>query len=58
MIRSLARRIRLICGERGATATEYALLVGFIAVAIVVGVTAFGDQLNNWYQGTSAKLPK
>lgn len=31
--------------ERGATATEYGLLAGFIAIAIVGAVTAFGDAL-------------
>ena len=32
--------------ESGATATEYALLVGFIAFAIILGVTAFGTALS------------
>jgi len=32
--------------DRGATATEYALLVAFIAIAIIVGVTLFGAALN------------
>lgn len=31
--------------ERGATATEYGLLAGFIAIAVVGAVTAFGDAL-------------
>ncbi len=35
--------------ERGATATEYGLLVAFIALAIVVGVTAFGTALNDFF---------
>lgn len=35
--------------ERGAIATEYGLLVGFIALAIVVGVTAFGTALNGFF---------
>ncbi|GAA3515528.1 hypothetical protein GCM10022234_08230 [Aeromicrobium panaciterrae] len=35
--------------ERGATATEYGLLVGFIALAIVLGVTAFGTALNGFF---------
>lgn len=29
-------------GEAGATAVEYGLMVGLIAVAIVIAVTAFG----------------
>jgi pilus assembly protein Flp/PilA len=35
--------------ERGATATEYGLLVAFIALAIIVGVTAFGTALNDFF---------
>ena len=31
--------------ERGATAVEYGLMVALIAVAIIVAVTAVGDQL-------------
>ncbi|MBO1755507.1 Flp family type IVb pilin [Allobranchiibius sp. CTAmp26] len=31
--------------ERGATAVEYGLLVGLIAVVIIVAVTALGSQL-------------
>lgn len=36
--------------ERGATATEYALLVALIAVILVVGVGAFGNALNDFFQ--------
>lgn len=35
--------------ERGATATEYALLVALIAIAIVVAVTAFGGALSTFF---------
>jgi len=35
--------------ERGATATEYAILVAFIALLIILGVTFFGNNLNNWF---------
>jgi pilus assembly protein Flp/PilA len=35
--------------DRGATATEYALLVAFIALVIVGGVTLFGTNLNNFF---------
>ena len=37
--------------ERGATATEYGLLIGFIALAILVGVGAFGTALNGYFNG-------
>lgn len=35
--------------DEGATATEYGLLVFFIAIAIVGGVAAFGNTINAWY---------
>ena len=39
----LARRDR---GDRGATSTEYALLVGFMVFAMVSGATLFGIGLS------------
>ena len=35
--------------EKGATATEYSLLVGLIALIIVAGVTLFGSKLNLFF---------
>jgi pilus assembly protein Flp/PilA len=37
---------RLITEERGADATEYALLAALIAVAMIASVTAIGTKLN------------
>lgn len=42
--------------EKGATATEYAVLVSFIALIIIVGVTAFGNQLSAWFTGLSGRI--
>lgn len=42
--------------ERGATATEYGLLVAFIALAIIVGVTAFGTALNDFFKALATKV--
>jgi len=42
--------------ERGATATEYALLVAFIAIVIVGGVTIFGSQLNDFFVTLGTRL--
>ncbi|MGC0236935.1 Flp family type IVb pilin [Arthrobacter sp. SD76] len=42
--------------QRGATATEYGILVSFLAMALVFGVTAFGQALNLHYQGLAASL--
>lgn len=45
------RDVRMVRDEHGATATEYGLLVGFIAVVIVVGVAVFGEALNTYFDG-------
>jgi pilus assembly protein Flp/PilA len=42
--------------DRGATATEYAMLVAFIAIVISVGVGVFGSQLSAWFSGLGAKI--
>ena len=42
--------------ETGATAVEYALMVGLIAVVLIVGLTAFGGQLSTFFSGLGAKL--
>jgi pilus assembly protein Flp/PilA len=42
--------------DRGATATEYALLVALIAIVITVGVTAFGSALSDWFSHLAVKI--
>ena len=42
--------------ESGATAIEYGLIATLIAVAIIVGATALGTQLNAVFKGISTKL--
>ena len=37
--------------DRGATATEYALLVALIAFAIITGVMLFGGSLDSFFRG-------
>ncbi|MET3920471.1 Flp family type IVb pilin [Arthrobacter sp. UYEF20] len=36
--------------EKGATATEYSLLVAFIAFAVIGGATIFGKDLSSWFE--------
>jgi len=43
--------------ERGATAVEYGLLVGLIAVVMIVAVTAFGKSLSGLFANIGSKLP-
>ena len=47
---------RVMSDESGASAAEYGLLVSLIAVAIIVGVTAFGTGMNAFFSGLSGKL--
>lgn len=48
-------RTRLRGDEKGATAVEYGLMVALIAVVMIVGVTAFGNQLGTFFSGLGAK---
>lgn len=51
------RRIRTFLGDlRGATAIEYALMAGFIALAIVTGVTGIGVKLSTYFSEASSAL--
>jgi pilus assembly protein Flp/PilA len=47
---------RLRREDRGATAVEYGLLVGLIAVVIIVAVTALGGKLNGLFQSITGSI--
>jgi pilus assembly protein Flp/PilA len=47
---------RLQREETGATAVEYALMVGLIAVVLIGGLTIFGPQLSNFFGGLAGQL--
>jgi pilus assembly protein Flp/PilA len=47
---------RFLRHERGATATEYAMLLVFIALAIATGAQAFSGGLNTWFKNVSATI--
>lgn len=42
--------------DKGATATEYGLLVGLIALIIVIGVGLFGNSLNTFFGGLATTV--
>ncbi len=42
--------------EEGATAIEYGLIAGLIAVGIVVGATALGTNLNGLFDRVATRL--
>ena len=49
---------RLRNEETGATAVEYALLVGLIAVVLIVGVGVFGSQMNTFFSSLFGQVIK
>jgi pilus assembly protein Flp/PilA len=42
--------------ERGATATEYAMLVVFVALAVAVGASALGGGINTLFNKVNTQL--
>lgn len=49
---------RFIANEAGATAIEYGLIAALIALAIMVGAGALGNNLNAQFQGVANELAK
>jgi pilus assembly protein Flp/PilA len=47
---------RFVKDESGATAIEYGLIAGLIAVGIVVGATALGTNLNGLFTRIATRL--
>lgn len=48
---------RLTREDRGATAVEYGLMVGLIAVVIIVAVALLGTNLSTMFDNTADRLP-
>ena len=48
--------MRFLKDEDGATAIEYGLIAALIAVAIIGGVTAVGEQANATFNGVSNQI--
>jgi len=56
-LRELITAVRAVfTSEKGATATEYSLLVGLIALVIVAGVTLFGTNLNTFFSSLATTV--
>jgi pilus assembly protein Flp/PilA len=53
----LQKIVAFINDEEGASAVEYGLLVGLIAVVIIVAVRAMGAKLNVLFENITAALP-
>jgi Flp pilus assembly pilin Flp len=49
-------RAKLHVGEEGATATEYIILLVFIALAIIAGAIILGGAINGAFSGAGSKV--
>jgi Flp pilus assembly pilin Flp len=47
---------RLCRDERGATATEYAMLIVFVALAVAAGAQTFGKDLSTWFANAGGNI--
>ena len=47
---------RFLQDESGATAIEYGLIAALIAVGIIAGATAIGDQVNNSFDNVAGEV--
>lgn len=45
-----------LSSEKGATATEYSLLIAFVAFAIMAGAIVFGEALSGWFSELGAEI--
>lgn len=50
MLTSYVRLRNWMASDEGATATEYAVLVGFLAIALIVGALALSGGLNTYFK--------
>jgi pilus assembly protein Flp/PilA len=48
--------VRLQRDEKGATAVEYGIMVGLIAVVIIVAVSLLGGSLNAMFKGIECQI--
>lgn len=46
-----------ICAESGQGLVEYALILVFIALAVIVGVSLFGNEVNNTFSFIVDQIP-
>ena len=47
---------RLVQDEQGQDLIEYALLATFVSLVAILGATALGTALNNWYSTVSGNV--
>ena len=48
---------KLLKGEEGATATEYAVMLALIIVVAIVAITLLGNNVANTFSNVAARIP-
>jgi pilus assembly protein Flp/PilA len=56
MLTKLYVKMQALRGDEGATALEYAILVGFIAVVVIGGATLLGANINGLFTAVAQKV--
>jgi pilus assembly protein Flp/PilA len=56
MARYMNALTQLVRDEEGATAVEYGIMIGFIALAIITAVAAVGRSTANMFNGVNSRL--
>ncbi|QDA35687.1 Flp family type IVb pilin (plasmid) [Paracoccus liaowanqingii] len=51
------RLVRLVRNESGATAIEYGLIAGLVAVVLVTALALMGDSLNDTFTAITGSMP-
>ena len=52
----MARLLRILRRDEGATSVEYAVILALILAVVVVGISAFGTQTGGLWGGIDDKL--
>ncbi len=45
----VVRRLPVACFQRGQDVVEYGLIIATVALVVLVGVTAFGAEIEPWF---------
>ncbi len=53
MLRTTRKMAAALISDEGATATEYAIMVSFVALVIILAVTALGGRLSALFAAAS-----
>jgi len=53
----MKKLLKLLKGERGATATEYAVMTALIIVAAILAITVLGQNVANTFSNVAGNIP-